>query len=342
MKTLGKKKDLAGQINLSELPAFTVINSEKAIPKKVILIFDEAESSIVGKFVGEYDEKKVIFTKYSDWNKVLKKDILVKADYILFFVSEKSMKNKSIMRLLLKYYKNNKFIAIILDSILLELTGRVEIYKYWREKLDYAKNIIQSGIINKDVCKEYFICEEVIQILGNFFDKAYEDNLLRDRIEDVFDSRLSEDGINDLRNKYSSTDKDGSKHQKGKPVSMERKALDKMNQNNYYAKFMTVNTGGDNARFKSTVNSNEQTEKIYRTMEQIASDIKSLQESDADKISNAIADLSKEMEKGKLEKGKINSILNILASMVTVATGIPNLKEHLKQLIDYVKMLPMH
>lgn len=342
MKALNKKNDLEGQIKLAELPTFTVINSQKAIPKKVTLIFDEAESSFVESFIEKYDDKKVVFTKYIDWNKALKEDILAKFDYIVFFVSEKSMKNNGIIRLLLNNYKNSNFIAIISDSIFLEFEGRVIIYKYWEEQLSFAKEIIQSNIINKDVCKQYIICENIIQMLGDFFDKVYEDNLLREKIEDVFESRLSQDGIHDFRKKHSETNQDVSKQQNEEQSLESREVLNDMNQNNFYAENITINNGGDKSRFKTTINNNEQVEEINRIMEQIKKDLAYLQKSDADKISNAIDDLKAEIKKGKLEKGKINSVLEMIASMVTITTGIPNLTENLNQLINYMKLLPMH
>lgn len=342
MKTLSKKKDLEGQIKLAEFPTFTVINSEKAIPKKVTLIFDGADSSYVESFIDKYDEKKVVFSKYINWNKALNENILEKFDYILFFVSERSMKNNGIIRLLLKNYKNNNFITIISDPIFLELKGRVIIYKYWEEQLSYAKGIIQSNIINKDVCNQYILYENIMQMLGDFFDKAYEDNLLRENIEDVFESRLSQDGIHDLRKKYSESNQDVPKQQKEKQNTESREVLDYMNQNNYYAENITINNGRDKSRFKTTINNSEQTEEINRIMEQIKNDLTNLQTTDADKISNAIDDLKEEMKKGKLEKGKINTVLEVLASMIAVATGIPNLAENLSQLINHIKLLPMH
>lgn len=202
MKALGKRNDLAGQIKIADLATFPVNKINNIVPKKVTLLYDKSDSFKAKAFIEKFDENKVIYAKNIEQNGSFEEEMLGTYDYIVFFISEKSVKNDKLMRVLLNIYKRNNFIAIIIDPIIFEFKERVKIYKYWEGRLNYADELLKSSMINKDVCQEYLICKDIVQMLGELLYKAYEDNIMKDMVEDVFADRLSQDGINNVKKSH--------------------------------------------------------------------------------------------------------------------------------------------
>ena len=114
-----------------------------------------------------------------------------------------------------------------------------------------------------------------------------------------------------------------------------------MEDNNYTVHFNTsnggqVNIAKDNATIRATVNNGVSANELDNIIKGIMSNLSDLKKEDAEEISDIVDMVKEELKKPEPKVSRLKNCLTLIASMFTIANGIPTLANNLQKLIDYI------
>lgn len=328
MNALGKHNSCTGQMTLDFL---VYKNQQKEAIKdqdvpKVSLLFDEEDA-------GRVEDFKYNFTGID--YKALYSD---KVDYLLVFLSKRSLKNENFLRIFLDINDGGdtgKIVGVIIDDDLRRMEVRFKLYEYYHNEFVNICNFKKENGSNADIRQCGDMYERCSEEIGKFLDKTLKDEKHQKICaEDKFDSCLKNDGKNGLRLRHS-------KKMDEKNVQEENRMETKNEYNNCTivnadkSNQINFNEGSENF---SVIQKNGIEEGELKDMcDALVNEIHLLNEEDKIEFKKLIEDMKEEFrDSQKTKENKLNKCLKLIASMLTIANGTPTLWENIQNLQSFL------
>lgn len=99
-----------------------------------------------------------------------------------------------------------------------------------------------------------------------------------------------------------------------------------------------VNIANDNSTMYVTqINNGKSVEQLDTIIKGIKDNLSKLKKEDAEEITDVVDMAKEELNKPKPKAGRLRNCLSLIAPMITIANGIPDLAVNLQRLSDYIQ-----
>lgn len=97
-----------------------------------------------------------------------------------------------------------------------------------------------------------------------------------------------------------------------------------------------VNIAKGQGTIYATQNNGVSAGELGEIIRKIKEDLPALEREDADKISDIVDMVKEEIGRPEPRAGRLRNCVTLIAPMITIANGLPNLANNLQRLMDYV------
>lgn len=97
-----------------------------------------------------------------------------------------------------------------------------------------------------------------------------------------------------------------------------------------------VNIAKDNATMYVKQSNGIAADKLSKIIQEITGNLSGLKKEDEEEIRDVLDMVKKEFEKPKPSTSRLRNCVTLIAPMITIANGIPNLANNLQRLVDYI------
>lgn len=294
------------------------------------LLYDDKDNDRVERFKYSFPEIHCIIIGMNSEKKSEKE-----TDYILVFISLESMKNVEFLEVFLNIYerKDRKVCGIIIDDELRDVNKRIELYRYYKRKIQEIWNLRNELGSNADIRRCVDIYERSYERIAEYFVEILK-NAENKKIcaEAQFEAYLKKDGRKVRRKKRSEENnyeivKSGEEHMGNKTV------------NNTY----NIKTDQLNVIEKSNNNTIVQKNGIKKEdfeviCEAIQKSSNVMDRDNAEKIQGMLDEIKKEFEDFRNQRkeepsgNRFKKCIDLAVKMLTLANGIPVLGDNLLKL----------
>lgn len=253
-------------------------------------------------------------------------------DYVLLFISKKTLKNEMFLeRFLDSYqYKNGKkILGFIIDNEIYYQKSRMKLYKYYEKRYKRANKLIQSGTTNDDIRHVMGIYERSRQKVGDYLNEIlYADKGIC--AENRFEELLRDDTGKGHRIRMGSETEN-----KG----MQENSTMNVNYNNCYIRESNNGNSGEVNSYGdyNVINRGIGKDELECLCDAVTGNISALNEENQKRVKDMLVEVqTMYRDERQSPKDRLGKCLTNVATMLTIIKALPNAVEQLQKLQTFL------
>lgn len=293
----------------------------------VFVLNDEGDKSYAEEIERELKTRNIkVKRSISEFSTFYEKEINVfrEVTYMIVLVSENFLNNWQAMETLLCNYKtqesNEKIIPLIVDDLFYNPIEKTKAIKKLEDEINQCAKEYFDENYNGDIAEDLRKMQRIAAMIKEFIkfslkrDKKSDNTLslrIRNYVKHDMGIDLDKGGHKDMEN-YNSTVN----------INCEQ-----------------INIAHENATINVIQNKGVNTSELESIIKGIMANLSKLKQEDADKITDLVEMVQTELAQSKPKPGRLKNCLALIAPMLSVANGIPELTANLNGLQEFIKQL---